>query len=114
MAKPKRPDDVALVLGATEGAEKLAVLRKRGDKVEAAVLAKAEEGKPVHGDLVRLSAREEPHLYDVETIHEAPKPDASTTPTPTGARSGPAQVASPAYREGWDRIFPAKRRRALN
>ncbi|MCB9596912.1 MAG: hypothetical protein H6719_29585 [Sandaracinaceae bacterium] len=105
MAKPKAaPEDVALVLGATEDASQLAVLRKRGERVEAAVLAKAEEGKPVHGDLVKLTPRDEPQLYDVETLHEAP--------TPT--RSGPAQVSSDAYRAGWDRLFAPKRRRALN
>lgn len=105
MAKPKRADeDVALVVGATDGAEKLAVLRKRGERVEAAVLSKAEEGKPIHGDLVRLSPREEPMLYDVETLHEAPKTE----------RTGPAQVASEAYRVGWDRLFAKKRSRALS
>lgn len=108
MSEPDGADDVALVLGASEDAEKLAVLRKRGESVEAAVLQKAHDGQPVHGDLVRLTSREEPLLYDVETLHEAPR----------GA--GPAKVASRAYREGWDRIFaklPAKRRkpaRALN
>lgn len=105
MAKSKpSEDDVALLLGATEDAEKLAILRRRGDDVQAAILSKAEEGKPIHGDLVKLSARDEPLLYDVETVHETPK----------GGRSGPAQVATAAYRDGWDRVFPAKRRRAVN
>lgn len=102
MPKPKdAEEDVALVLGASENAERLAVLRKRGERVEPAVLWKAEEGKPLHGELVRLEAREDaPLLFDVETIHPAPAEP---------ARSGPAQVASDAYREGWDRLF-AKRR----
>ncbi len=105
MAKPKRADeDVALVVGATDDAEKLAVLRKRGERVEAAVLSKAEQGKPIHGNLVKLSPREEPHLYDVETLHEAPRTD----------RAGPPQVATEAYREGWDRLFAKKRPRALS
>ena len=104
MRKPKgAEEDVALVLGATQNAERLAILRKRGERVEPAVLAKAEEGKPLHGELVRLEAREdEPLLFDVETIHPAP-----AAPT----RAGPAQVASDAYRAGWDRLF-AKRRPA--
>lgn len=109
MAKSKpSEDDVALLLGATEDAEKLAILRKRGDDVQAAILSKAEEGKPLHGDLVKLTARDEPLLYDVETVHEAPKAARE------GARSGPAQVATAKYREGWDRVFPTKRRRAVN
>jgi len=100
-------DDVALVIGATPARDKLAVLRKRGDKLEAALVEKAEEGKPLSGDLVRMTAREEPLLYDVETLYEAPQ----------RSGSGPAKVTSDRYREGWDRLFAKKRskeRSALN
>ncbi len=90
----KSSEDVALVCGASPEGEKLAVLRKRGERVEAALMHRVADGQPIHGELVRLKAREEPSLYDVEVIHEAPR-DAD----------GPAQVASDAYRKGWDRLF---------
>lgn len=102
MSEGRSGEDVALLLGSTPDADRLAVLRKRGERVEAAVLAKAEEGKPIHGDLVRLSPRDEPLLFDVETVHEAPRRDAG----------GPAKVTSPSYRDGWDRVFAKKPRRA--
>jgi len=107
MSERRSEEDVALLLGSTPDADRLAVLRKRGERVEAAVLARAEHGQPIHGDLVRLTPREEPRLFDVETLHEAPRRDAG----------GPAQVASPSYRDGWERVFakkkPARRPAAL-
>ncbi len=89
--KKAKDDDLALVLGATEDGEALGVLRKRGDAVEPAIMRKAAEGKPITGELVRLVPREEPLLFDVDVLHDG---------RPEGAedRSGPAQVASDAYR----------------
>ncbi len=103
MAKKAKPaeEDVALVVGASEDAESLAVLRKRGERVDAALLRKAREGQPVHGDLVRLRPREGSPLCDVETLHEGPSRAAT--------QSGPAQVASDRYRKGWSRLFRGKR-----
>ena len=104
---PKRKDeDVALVCGASEDGSSLGVLRKRGERVEAAIMTRAKEGKPIHGELVKLTPREEPLLFDVESIHAPPK-TASTAPP-----GRPAQVASDRYRKGWDRLF--KRRRKPN
>ncbi|MEC7525122.1 MAG: hypothetical protein VYE22_34890 [Myxococcota bacterium] len=103
--KSEKSEDVALVCGATPDGGTLGVLRKRGDKVEAAVLKKTVEGQPVHGDLVRLKPREEPLLFDVESVYEAPASE---------AKAGPSQVASDSYRKGWDRLFRAKKRAALN
>ena len=101
MSERRSEEDVALLLGSTPDAEQLAVLRKRGENVEASVLAKAKEGQPLHGDLVRLKARDEPMLFDVETVHEVPRREGS----------GPAQVASASYRDGWDRVFVKKKRK---
>ncbi|MGE3636063.1 MAG: hypothetical protein AB7P00_39540, partial [Sandaracinaceae bacterium] len=66
MAQKSDPavDDLALVLGASEDRESLAVLRKKGEALSAAVLRRAEEGKPIHGELLRLKARDEPLLFD--------------------------------------------------
>ena len=92
------PPDIALVLGASDDGQRVGVLRQRGDEAQLAVLEKAEEGRPLHGDLVRLRAREEPHLYDVETVFAAPRAAPRAT-------SGPAQVASSRYRSNWGRVF---------
>jgi len=100
-------DDVALVCGATPDGETLGVLRKRGEKVEAALLRKAVEGQPLQGDLVRLKPREEPMLFDVETLYEAP-----ALPREAEPKAGPSQVANDSYRKGWDRLFRARKRAA--
>lgn len=93
-------EDVALIYGASEDGDELGVLRKRGDSVEAAVMRKAEDGRPIHGELVRLKPRDVPLLYDVEVVHDAREED---------ARGRPAQVATKKYRDGWDRLFARKR-----
>lgn len=86
------------------------VLRKRGDRIEAGSISPLEEGKPIHGDLVRLEARDEPGLYDVRVEHAAPKATPRMAPHTAKRleeRSGPAQVASDDYRRGWTRLFGA-------
>lgn len=52
-----------------------------------------EEGRPIMGDTADLSP-----------IPGTPWVRAEITPGP-GSRSGPAMVNSPAYRDGYDRIF---------
>ena len=58
-----------------------------------------EEGRPVHGEVVKLSPRQEhAQLFDVDVLVPAvDRADAS--------RSGPPQVATDAYRRNWDAIF---------
>jgi hypothetical protein len=101
---PKKEEDVALIYGASADGDALGVLRKRGDHVEAAVMRKAQEGQPIHGELVKLSPRETPLLYDVEVLHDGRAADAELEP-----RGRPAQVATKKYRDGWDRLFARKR-----
>jgi len=88
--------DTIFVYG--KGDDAYSVLRERGESVELGALREVEEGKPLHGELVKLSRRaEHPLLFDVNVLHDA---------TPKLAeRNGPAQVASDAYREGWEIIF---------
>jgi len=100
-------EDVALVLGVNEESDSVAILRKRDQQLEAAVLRKAEEGQPIRGVLVRLKARETSPLFDVETLYEAPQSEGAARNS-----SGPAQIASEAYRRGWERVF--ENRRKLN
>lgn len=130
-------EDIALVCGASEDGQTLGVLRKRGERVEPALLRKAVEGQPIHGELVRLTAREDPMVFDVETLY-APPParglgaeglgaegspvghgagESSANATtgahpelPASARSGPAKVTTPAYRRGWSRLFSTRKR----
>jgi hypothetical protein len=76
-----------------------AVLRKRGDTVEMGALREVESGKPLHGEVVKLQRRaEHPLLFDVDVLADA-RPKGVLT------RSGPAQVATEAYRDGWDLVF---------
>ena len=74
--KKKAGEDVALVWGKSDDGETLGVLRKRGDAIEPALVKKAREGEPIHGELVRLSPRDEPNLYDVEVLHDARRSEA--------------------------------------
>jgi hypothetical protein len=99
---PAAKDDVLLVHsveGEGEGA-RYGVLRAREGRLEAGVVAPAKEGAPLHGELIRLSRRDDSPLYDV-TVDYSP-------PATRAARQGPAQVATPSYREGWDRVFGSK------
>ena len=96
----KRPprSDVLGVLGLAEGGSGLRVLRKRDDVLELGEIRPLEEGKPIQGEVVKLvKCAENERLFDVEVLVPAAKP--------LTARSGPAQVATHAYREGWDSIF---------
>lgn len=127
-APPPAPaEDVVLVHGAAEdGAWR--VLRKRGDELHVGEMRPLEEGKALTpgGEVVALRARaDSPQLFDAQTLYrvpgEAPARDAapaSTAPAlpadaPSTVGGGPAQVSTPAYREGWGAIFGsgAKRRR---
>ena len=96
----KGQEDVLLVHARTETGDGYQVLRKRGERLEVGELRKTREGRPIHGELVRLKPREESdRLFDVEVVLPAPTEPVSPTKT------GPAQVASRAYRDGWDATF---------
>lgn len=108
---PER-EDVVLVGNRVEGGDGYHVLRKRDERVELGELRAAKSGRPVHGELVRLRARENAErLFDVEVLAKAPKPERDRADDGQAAleRSGPAQVATDAYRKNWDTIFGARR-----
>jgi len=99
--RPPTTDTIFVYGKGPEAGGAYSVLRKRGESVEVGALREAEEGKPLHGELVKLSRRpEHPLLFDVNVLH-----DATPAREKTGERSGPAQVATDAYREGWEIIF---------
>jgi hypothetical protein len=106
----KAPDerhdpDVVLVYGRSEDGKEYGVLRQRGSEIEAGTMRPLDEGKPIHGEVVRLKPRQEsPVLFDVEVAHDAR--------LSTGR---PAKVASEQYRKGWESIWAKGRRnRSLN
>jgi hypothetical protein len=125
-AEASRQPDLALIHGVTEDGEGLRVIRRRGEALEAGAVRPLREGKPIHGELVKLHPRPEcPLLCDIEV--ELPRPLAAdgdrSTPKPTERRAmqvserssrGPAQVASELYRQNWDAIWARVAEKDLN
>ena len=57
-APESRPrGDVVLVYGRSEDGRAYDVLRQRGCEVEAGTMRPLDEGKPIHGEIVRLKGR---------------------------------------------------------
>ena len=99
-AEPAPMRDVVLVHSPNDRGDGYRVIRKREETLEIGELRAAEDGKPLHGDLVRLKPRpEHDRLFDVETV--IAKQEAHDL----AAGHGPAQVASDRYRAGWEAIF---------
>lgn len=109
--KKAKSEDVVLLHGRTDDGEGHLVLRKRGDTLALGEVRPMREGKPIRGEVVRLKPRADaPYLADVEVLHEPASASASSeTQGETAPRTGPAQVATPAYRAGWSSIFGAKK-----
>jgi hypothetical protein len=95
---PATREDVVFIHSPSEDGKGLRVVRKREDSLEIGELRALEEGRPVHGEVVRLKQREEhDRMFDVEVLLEGPRPRL--------AQSGPPQVATDAYRSNWEAIF---------
>ena len=102
-AEDGRAGDVAIVCGVSDDGQSLDIIRKRGERIEAGTVRRLEQGKPIHGEVVRLRPREQfPMICDVEV--EVP----SRTPTAMSS-SGPAQVATETYRKNWDAIYGSRK-----
>jgi hypothetical protein len=102
--------DVALVI-ARDG-QGTHILRRRSEDgpIEKGVLQPLVEGKPIDGEVVTLQARPEfPLLFDVKSEFVSPHEEQSRA-----TADGPAQVASDAYRRGWDAVWGQRRDRSLN
>jgi hypothetical protein len=106
-APPQPKQDVVFVHSPSEAGEGLRVIRKRDDVIELGEIRPVQEGKPLHGDLVKLKPRKDnDRLFDVEVLasrEELGQPAAR-------GHAGPAQVASDTYRENWDAIFGGRAR----
>ena len=101
--KGRKKRDVALVLDQTEDRAGYRILRHRraSDEIELGSIVPLEEGRPIQGEVVSLTRREDvPFLYDVET--ELPDP-VNRERRPVS--QGPAQVATEDYRRGWEAIW---------
>lgn len=99
-APPAPKEDVVFVHGPAEGGDGYRVIRKRDDAIELGEIRAVKEGRPLHGDLVRLTQRKEhDRLFDVETVVPREKT------APALSHAGPAQVATDAYRDNWEAIF---------
>jgi len=105
--KPKRgAKDVVFIHGVSEDGESMAVLRAREDRVEAGVIRTVKEGEVPQGELLKLTPRAEtPLICDVETQLPAGVINASGGSDRGTAHHGPAQVATPEYRNNWDKIW---------
>ena len=98
-APPAR--DIVFVHGPTPHG--VQITRLREDRVESGELRPLQEGKPIIGEVVRLSPRKESErVFDVEVL-------ARTTPAPepaaTADRKGPTRVANERFRQNWDVVF---------
>lgn len=98
--------DVVLVHGMTDDRKGLKVIRARNEGIEAGEMRPLVEGQPITSDVVRLKPRAgSPYICDVETEFSASRVPRSSGSDAEAVRSGPAQVASQAYRTNWDTIW---------
>lgn len=94
----RKPNDVVLVYGKSDDGRRYDVLRQRGSELHVGTMRPLDQGKPIHGEVVRLTPREDsPALFDVEVQHDA-----------RAAVGRPAKVASEQYRRGWESIWSEK------
>jgi hypothetical protein len=96
----EKDKDVVFLHSPTEDGEGAHVLRARRGNLETGEVRPLKEGKAVGvGEIVALHPRPDaPRVCDVTVAYAPPK----------RGSSGPAQVASRAYRDEWERIFGAK------
>jgi hypothetical protein len=100
--------DVVMLHGKTDDGEGARVLRARPGRLEGGEVRPLRDGKPLaKGEIVSLARRKDaPALYDVKVEHVVGAHDAPpSSPSPSKSAPGPAQVATPAYRDNWERIF---------
>jgi hypothetical protein len=89
-------EDRDLVLVHSESETGVRVIRSRRGSLEVGEIRALREGQPISGEVVRLAPTEEERVFEVDVMLEA---------QPRRQKSGPAQVASAAYRAQWDAIF---------
>ncbi len=112
--------DVVMVHGKTADGNGACVLRARPGRLEAGEVRALESGRPLApgGQVVQLSPRRgsAQNLYDVKVEYEVPggrQGDGQSDPARSGAAQGPAQVATRAYRDSWERTFGSRGGRSM-
>jgi hypothetical protein len=102
-SEPPRPkEDVLFVHSPAEAGDGYRVIRKREDVIEVGEIRPVQEGRPIHGDMVKLKPRaEHDRLFDVEVLASREELGGKATL----GHAGPAQVATEAYRANWEAIF---------
>jgi hypothetical protein len=109
--KPEPPKDVVLVHARTDDGQGVHVIRSREERLEVGVMRPLEEGRPIQGEVVKLTQRPEfPMLFDAETQVVATGELPAVTSSKRASSSGPAQVASDKYRQNWDAIWKRGKR----
>lgn len=83
-------------LGPELAPEHYAAVRERGGATEPIVVRKVREGESLTDDALVLEKTDHPNRFAVTEVRAL------------RAGHGPAQVASPQYRENFDRIFGGK------
>ncbi len=104
------PRDIVLVHSPTEDGKGARVIRVRDQTIETGEVRPLEDGKPISGEVVKLTPRgENARVCDVETLVPAQQTQAAALPPSSSApRKGPAQVATDDFRDNWGRIFGTK------
>jgi hypothetical protein len=100
--EPGRKDDVVFVHSKAESGDGFRVIRKREGVIEVGEIRPVQEGKPLTGEMVKLSPRKDhEQIFDVEVLVSKEQVQGGAA----RSLSGPAQVATAAYRSNWDAIF---------
>ena len=103
VAKDKATDVVLLGPPTADGGG-VHVLRARDAKIETGELRALQEGRPITGEVVTLTPRKDnPRVCDVTDSYQPPAAAGAAT-----THKGPANVATTAYRQGWDEVFGKK------
>lgn len=105
-ADERRPsgsrEDVVILGPPTADGAGVHVLRAREARLEAGELRALQQGRPIVGEVVTLVPRKDnPRICDVSDSYKPPT-------TAMSVHKGPANVATDAYRDGWDDIFGKK------
>jgi len=114
-ARPVGEDVVVLGSQSTDG-KSVPVVRLRDGQVELGKVQALEEGKPIAGEVVKLTPRQEsPRVCDVEVQYRPPsaRRAARREEGPARERGGPPQVATDEYRKNWDVIWARPKKGAL-
>lgn len=102
-----------MIRGKTANGKGLGVVRFRGDQVEVGAVQPLEQGKPIHGEVVKLHPRpEQPAVCDVEVQLDARRPETTVAPAAATGK-GPPRVASEQYRRNWDAIWSPDKKTPL-